>query len=264
MGLDAYVECNCLKEGKAKPPPFDISLVEWTDEGIDVSPTVDDKTYYLFVNWRKHACEHENFKYYHNRVANIAGSNFLFGVMQRLGREDYSLLNSIWNKPVDAVQAGKALEELNTLESRINVLQGVFLVESQSQKEYVKALPGDDGWFYAAGSEYTYRLNERGFYIVDRNSRELFRSMAFSQEVIDSQEDGRVHPLVRFQDNVTGYIHEASHPFSTKTWGVDELYYPTSLQVVIRELRSSDLPSVEVLRELFEVSLTTGNPIIWT
>lgn len=60
MGLDGYVNCNCVKEGKAKPAPFDISLLEWTDDGLDLPDSADDETYYLFREWQEHACEHEN------------------------------------------------------------------------------------------------------------------------------------------------------------------------------------------------------------
>ncbi|MEK4512059.1 MULTISPECIES: hypothetical protein [Paenibacillus] len=263
MGLDAYVNCNCVKEGKVKPPPFDISLLEWTDEGIDLSDSADDGTYHLFLKWREHACEHENFRYYYNRVANIAGGNFFFGAMERLGQENFPLLNSIWGNTLSASQANKALKELDILESRVSELQGVFLLESKSQEEYARALPGDDRWFYSSGMEFTYRLNDNGFRIVNQDNLELFRSMAFTQEVVCLEKDSRVGRLVWFCDSETGSLHKSTHPLSKKIWGVEELYYPNSMQVVTRELKCSDLHSTVVLRELFEASLQTGNSIIW-
>ncbi|RCX21444.1 hypothetical protein DFP94_102197 [Fontibacillus phaseoli] len=264
MGLDAYVVCNCVKEGKVKPPPFDSGLLEWTEEGIDLSDSGDDEIYRLFLRWREQACEHEDFYYYYDRVANTAGGNFFYGAMDRLGIGYFPLLSSIGGKPLPANQADKALKELDILESMIRELQGTFLVEPESLEEYKKALAGEDSWFYASGGQLTYRLNERGFCIIHGANGELFRSVAFTQEVIRGESVSREHPLVRFHDTETGRVHECDHPFRKKIWGVEELYYPSSLQVVTRELKSSDFPSAGVLRKLFEASMQTGNPIIWT
>ncbi|MEO3944315.1 hypothetical protein [Gorillibacterium sp. CAU 1737] len=265
MGLDAYVQCNCVKEGKAKVPPFDSSLLEWTEDGMDLSESADDETYHLYLKWREEACEHEDFYYYYDRVANAWGSNFLIGAMERLGRADFPLFQTMFNASFPTEQAKEALKQLDHWESRIGELKGIFLLESGSHEEYQKALLGDDRWFYSNGGEYTYRLSNGGFSIVAREGQELFWSSNFEQEVHISEEiDQRNRVRVRFTDKETGKAHETNHPFSRKTWGVEDLHYPTSLHVVERELTSTDFHSLGVLRKLLQASLQTGNPIIWS
>lgn len=263
MGLDAYVVCNCVKEGKVKPPPFDISLLEITDEGIDILESVNDEIYELYQQWRENACEHEDFYYYQDRVFNVAGGNFFYGIIDRLGQDKFPLLISIGEKLLSADQAEKALKELDIFESGASKLQGIFLVDTVSYVEYGRSLPGEDKWFLSSGGEHIYQLNDRGFCILDRDHRELFHSVAFAQEVLSDEKEGWKHKHARFHDLEMGRIFESSYPLSRKTWGIDELYYPKSLQVVKRNLKGSDSRPARVLRSLFEASLQTGNPIIW-
>lgn len=42
MGLDAYVQCNCIKEGKIEPSPFDLSLIKYENNIFDISEKVED------------------------------------------------------------------------------------------------------------------------------------------------------------------------------------------------------------------------------
>ncbi|MNW25774.1 hypothetical protein D3C74_25260 [compost metagenome] len=263
MGVDAYVVCNCVKEGNVKPPPFDLSLLEITVEGIDILESVNDETYELYQHWRENACEHEDFYYYQDRVFNIAGGNFFYGIIDRLGQGKFPLLISIGEKLFSADQAEKALKELDVFESGVSKLQGVFLVDTESNDEYGRSLSGEDKWFLSSGGEHTYQLNDRGFCILDRDQRELFHSVAFTQKVLSVEEEGRKHKYARIQDLETGQVVESSYPLSRKIWGIDELYFPKSFQVVKRNLKGSDSRSTRVLRSLFEASLQTGNPIIW-
>ncbi|GAA0134898.1 hypothetical protein YSY43_17380 [Paenibacillus sp. YSY-4.3] len=263
MGLDAYVICNCVKQGRVKPPPFDIGLLEWTEYGIDLPDSVDDETCDLFSEWREHACEHEDFYYYYDRVYNISGGNLFYGIMEQLGQENFPLLKSIGEKTFTANQARKALEELDILESQISKIQGVFLIESKTQEEYMRAVFDNDRWNYSSSGNFTYELNERGFCIVDQNKGELFQSTEFSQELVRPEKGNKGRRLVRFRDFETGRVYESTYPLSKKIWGVEELYYPKSLQVLMRKLRGSDLRFIRVMRELCEASIQTGNPIMW-
>lgn len=191
-------------------------MLEWSKDGIDISDSADDETYFLFVEWQEHACEHENFYYYYDRVANVSGGTFFFGAMDRLGQENFPWLTSIGREPISTGQASEMQMELDILESRVSELKGNYLVDSKSIEEYVKALSSEERWFYSTGGKTTYRINDKGFGIVDREKGELFRSMAFIQEVMNLEREGRNHRLVRFRDIESGVIYESNHPFSKK------------------------------------------------
>ncbi|MCA1295463.1 hypothetical protein LBW89_20860 [Paenibacillus sp. alder61] len=263
MGLDAFVNCNCLREGKVKPAPFDLSLLEWTDDGIEMPDTVEDEIFYQFHEWKEQACTHEDMQIYSDRVGNTSGMNVYYGVLERLGEERFPLLRRIWGSPFTAEESRKALSELEQFERRVGEVEGIFLLESGSMEEYQMTLVGEDRWFYSAGNEITYRLNPEGFCVQDREGRVLFQSRAFTQETVETNRSGWQRFNARFSDSDTGSTCETTSPISKKIWGVEELYYPASFQVVNRGLTSSDLRAIRVLRKLFEASIQTGNPVIW-
>lgn len=263
MGLDGFVNCNCLKKGKVKPAPFDLSLLEWTNDGLDLPDSVDDETYYLFREWKEHACEHEDMYLYSERVGNSSGMNLYYGVLEKLGEEQFPQLRKIWAAPFTPDQSGSALLELETLEQRIGEIQGIFLLETESMEEYQKTLAGENRWFYSAGGAFTYRLNESGFCIADREERVVFQSKSFTQEIIDTDRSGWQRFNARFCDLDSGSTYETTYPISKKSWGVEELYYPQAFQVLTRELTSTDLRAVRILRNLFEASVQSENPVIW-
>lgn len=185
--------------------------------------------------------------------------NLYYGILERLGEERFPQLRKIGGAPYSAEQSGSALLELEILGRRIGEVQGIFLVETESMDEYQKTLAGENSWFYSSGGTFTYRLNDLGFCIADREERVLFQSRAFTQEIIDTNRSGWQRFNAQFCDLESGNMYETTQPISRKTWGVEELYYPHAFEVLTREL-TTDLRAVQVLRNLFEASVQTGNP----
>lgn len=87
MGLDAYVQCNCIKEGKVKNPPFDMNLIICNDGVYELRDSADDVTFHKYINWLENAFQHPRGYYIYERVSNVGGSNFLSGVIKMLERK---------------------------------------------------------------------------------------------------------------------------------------------------------------------------------
>ncbi|WP_058303124.1 hypothetical protein [Gorillibacterium timonense] len=265
MGLDAYVQCNCLKEGKVKPPPFDLGLIEWIDGEFDLAEAADDDVYHHYCTWKETACEHEDFHFVYDRVYNASGGMFFYGVLEQLGKEEFPVLSSvIGNGNTSPDMSHKAMVELEILENRIVELEGVFLMDTDAQEEYRKILVGEDYWFYSHGREYYYRMSERGFVVTDSEQKELFRSLSFSQEVMQERLADHAVDGVRFRDLESGKVHESGYPISSFSWESKAYYYPRAFHVAKRHLTRSDLYQTKVLKRLFEASIVTGNPIVWS
>ncbi|WP_438431612.1 hypothetical protein [Gorillibacterium sp. sgz500922] len=264
MGLDAYVACNCVKEGKAKKPPFDESLLVWKQGFPYLDESAPDGWCSLLYDpWRETACEHPDFYYFSDRVYNASGHLFYNGIMDRLGKGTFPHLDAVWRSSFTPDQAEAAMQDLERLESRLGEVEGVFLVDPATGKEYRDALTGNQNWFFSAGAEYTYILNEQGFNILGPEGEVWFRSLAFSQEIIRTMVDGKESVTAVFRDKATGQEQAGGSTFNWKTWGVDELEYPAFLEVVVRPLCLDDVYTLIVLRKLLEAVIDTGNPIVW-
>lgn len=266
MGLDGYVQCNCIKEGKIKTPPFDLSLIEYKNNVFDISQDVDDETYYVYEKWRKNACQHPGLYYIHERVSNISGLNFLWSAIKKAGEELFPTIKSIWQEEyLKPEKAKKALQEVEMLKLKINEMEGVFLIDNETNEEFWSVFMDEDNWFYSHGGEFYYKLGNRGFYITDSEDNELFLSRHFIQDVTMAQNLDKVQFKVTFKDTIEGKTFECIQPIHRYiSWDRKEFYFPKELKVIRRNLEFKDFYSIEVLIRLFEASCLTGNSIVWT
>jgi len=93
MGYDAFVRCNCYKEGKIKKPYFSEYLIE-TIDGFELNlpkNILDDK--YLsekiendFFDWEYNGCEHEDMEYINCRISNAGGMGYLIGAIEYINK----------------------------------------------------------------------------------------------------------------------------------------------------------------------------------
>jgi hypothetical protein len=266
MGLDGHVQCNCIKEGKIKTPPFDLNLIKYENNIYDISEDVDDKTFYSFLKWKENACKHRGLYYVSERVSNISGSNFLWSAISKAGEENFPILKTIWGTDyLKPEKAKEALQEVEFLKSKINEMEGVFLIDKATKEEYWAVFEDEEGWFYSHGREFNYKLSNKGFFITDSEDKELFLSRNFIQDVTMIRNLNKVQYKVIFKDIQEGKIYESVKPIDKCiNWEKNEYYFPKGLEVIKRKLEVKDFYSLEILTRLFEASCETGNSVVWT
>jgi len=266
MGLDGYVQCNCIKEGKIKTPPFDLSLIKYENNIFDISEDVEDETFHSYLDWIENACNHPGLYYIHERVSNISGLNFLWSAIRKAGKEKFPILKSIWETDhLKPEKAKEALQEVELLKSKINEMEGVFLIDKITNEEFWAVFEDEDEWFYSHGGEFYYRLNNKGFCITDSEGKELFLSKDFTQDVTMTMNLDKVQFEVVFKDIIEGKTFESIKPIDRCiNWERKEFYFPKELKVIRRRLKVKDFYSIEVLMRLFEASCITGNSVVWT
>jgi len=265
MGLDAYVYCNCIKEGKAAELPFDWNFLKFEDGYYFLKREYEEQYAEQFILWQETACEHEDFYYINTRVANVSGWNLLESILNRLGKRYYPYLSTMGEKEITPIEAQEALRELNHFCTKMTDLNVDCIVDSQTGQNYRIVLEGEQVDFFYSGTEYTYSLNPTGFCITDSQENVLFRSLSFKQEVKHLAESERIKPIVTFTDMDTGKHFVSRSAFERlKNWETREFYYPSELKVVRRKLKTSDLICTSELRELYKASILNNNSVYWS
>lgn len=136
MSYIAFVYCNCLKEGKTKPYPFEFGFSINEEGGIepDIPFTANEKERSAFRRdrsaairrWMQDCCDHENMYYADENVANIYGMATFRGVLVNIGWEYFPALKQGLPHPsawiTSPALAQQMLEELDFLRTRIKAL----------------------------------------------------------------------------------------------------------------------------------------------
>jgi len=264
MGLDAYVQCNCIKEGKVKPPPFDITNIVCKDNVWTLTENADDQTFSDYIEWEENACDHPNFHYIYDRISNTSGSNVLSSALKYIGNDHFPILTSLWGKPqIPSELSKKAFQELEFLKNKIPNLKGNFLLDFETGEEYCKVFEGEERWFYSHGGRYYYILSDNGFYITGSENNKQFMSKKFVQRVETIASDNDVEFKVDFEDIATGRIHKTNKPIMRCiNWNERKFYFPKIIYTINRNLDVRDFSSLKVLKNLFQASIITGNPVV--
>jgi hypothetical protein len=98
MGLDAYVRCTCIRDGKAKPHPFPdrLTLDETEEPVLTGDPSTDEWT--AHDHWFSESCEHGGYVLC-ERLGNISLAahlrEFLKGLEGRPGPKFRILLTKV-------------------------------------------------------------------------------------------------------------------------------------------------------------------------
>jgi hypothetical protein len=232
MGLDAYVRCNCLVEGKAKP--FERPDALGIDEDGHLAPVGkwadDPELFNRFWEWKKTACEHADMEVASQGISNWSGYRRFQEAVGELGWDRFPTLR----------------DELDLFEREQAGLERYVLVDSESgEAEYVY-IACYRGVFLLHGSRGVEAgFDPDGFFVrrlQDEGGAELFRAMRIEvteNEIVD-------------RDRGTSIRHELG-------WGVGRRYHV--------ELRATTADEFEFiltpLRIVFRASIATGNPVIW-
>lgn len=268
MGLDAYVKCNCFKNGLAAKLPFAEELLTCDADGyFDVKrlPEVSDVEYHELERrlheWERNACPHYKMYYCSEWVGNWWGVRAFQQAMGQIGAEHFPVLyNALPDGNygrLEAEQAAAALAELALFEDRITAYENVFLQDAGSHEtiyDYIAVCNGKFAWNYARKS--VSGFDAQGFFIRNRKTgRELFRSMHFAQKV--KPVFWRKKPQIILTDLVSGRrvtIHSAI--------GGEARF--RIFKVNRRQLTLSDYYVTGQLKKLLNAALETGNAVIWT
>ncbi|MGL5150028.1 MAG: hypothetical protein ACRC7N_05550 [Clostridium sp.] len=263
MGIDAYVQCNCIKEGKVKPPPFDIELIEVLDGIYDIKEEVSDEIYHLYRKWSNTACNHQNFNYYQNRIGNVSGASGLWGIIEKVGEENVPEVCNLFKYwKLSPHKAEEALKELELLKKALNSIYGIFLLEVGTDKGFGDIIDTQRRWFYSHGGAYYYGLCKEGFYVEDDTNKEVFKSIKFTQKVDVIKNENKEIYKVTFTDVATGKTYLSGNPIKSMDWYTKLAYFPKELYVHRRTLTSEDIISIVVLEELFKASIKMKNPVV--
>lgn len=218
MGLDAFVYCNCLKEGKTKPYTLPFGWRFNAETGYfepDINTDDDDEfdaKWQDLQDWAGDACEHGDLIHTFDRIANWFGYRKFLNALERHGWAHFPALEAELpdgNQGTTTPEAAAViLEELAYFRERVASLS-YFLVDTVSGEvlhEYNEAYQGI--FLYDGRSGVDIGIDPDGLFIVERTRgrtfmddvgeiikgipgipqrRELFRAMHFEQRLLEPQ-----------------------------------------------------------------------------
>jgi hypothetical protein len=105
MGLNAFVCCNCIKEGKVPPHPFpELLAFDQTGEPIlKGNGDIDLKLWLKHDKWYRDSCPHSGYLV-EKRLGNIAGVAYVRGFLEGNSPNEFPLL--LERVVYDGVHAG--------------------------------------------------------------------------------------------------------------------------------------------------------------
>lgn len=257
MGYDAYVRCNCLRDGLVKPPPC---AVVWNEDGGEYvpEPTLNDpdhELYWQVADWQETACAHKHMRLVDERLGNIAAMGELRAAMQAVGPEYVPTLARVLPKAngghVSLEENPSVLQDLNRFQTLVEGLPLVVLKDGDTGQELYSTFPSSEMVFvYSPDGELG--LDEEGFF-VRQGGKITFRGTRVRQHLAPGR-----RPL-HFENLMTGEILERAPTLDSG------LQTPALLVVDSAYVRSSQYAEmIDMLRNLFNTSTAVGNPVYWT
>ena len=186
MGLDAYVLCNCYEEGKISKPPVDESLIVFNDNDyeLNLQYNSNEDKFSQFDIWRQSACSHKDFKYAEERISNWSGCELFLNSLRGIGADYFLTLLNEWPKANDGSMspesAEKALRELDVFSSMIERLNGVYLIDYESNDIIFETTEHHKAIFALSGKDNsTYGISAEGFFVTVKNDVRFLSSDFF-------------------------------------------------------------------------------------
>jgi len=143
MGLDASVMCNCLRDGKCRPPPFPIERVGVDEDGwpCPTAPECAGTTLeedMAFHEWPLDACEHEDMEQACEWISNRHGVRRFEQTLRALGAQRFPVLTAAIpdanGGSVAPEKAPLAMLELELLEALLPEVVATVLVDDESRE----------------------------------------------------------------------------------------------------------------------------------
>ena len=283
MTLDAFVVCNCYKEGKTTPFPLPelVKYLNWNEDGylrFDLPIENSKEAHEIYRKWEQKACKHEYMYYARECISNWAGYRLFQQALAQIGWEHLPTLRAELPEfnaqgHMLAEASAQMLVELASLKARENWGTNVFLIDSETGKKIHSYIAVYQGVLMAdrhQGVEIGF--DPHGFFIREMENedlpaslprREFFRAMGLEQRLLSNDENG--YPLVveyynpgtgeRF-DSATGITSGGVKP----PWKC-----PSLMHVEERPIGPNDFAYViEPLEIVCKASVETGNAVIWS
>ena len=94
MGLDAYVACNCYREGKASRPSFADRLMidEFGEVALAATANIDRIDRQQLDAWKENACPHSYMWCVNERIGSWGGVGVFLDMLDLLDPADFKAL----------------------------------------------------------------------------------------------------------------------------------------------------------------------------
>lgn len=275
MGLDAFVPCNCFKEGKTSEPPVDR---EWIiqDEGYySLNPLyskdmdLDNKIY----KWSQNCCEHP-FMHISERISNWSGIRLFQQAMNTIGIDNFPILNTelpdVNGGYLTVENAKKALAELDIFEKRIVTINNIYLINVDSGEAVYEYIDAYDGKVIFS-KPYSLGFNINGLYIVESDSNKiLFQGKSVQQKVYYYPQwlkiITKITPIKLRPIRKVCWIDTATKNHFYTKFGLSIYNGNYPKEFTIKE-QPTDIFNyqyiIDSLRKMFEASIQMNNPVYW-
>ena len=262
MSFDAYVPCNCYKEGKTRKPPYE-DYVTIEEDGVYLDMPSEYQITVEFEEWKRTACSHEDIEVSEHLGSNLGMASFRNLITEVVEKEKYSTLATYLptfnGGLLPAAFAKKALEELLLLEKEETLEEVVVLKEivSGAIRGTVNAAHSR---YLIYGHTFYFGIEKAGFFIItklpsEKEASVVFQSKHFMQEKLSKG-------YYKYTDVRSGKNFKIDHPLDVYRVDSDQQEF----KVIIESFPIWDKYQyiIKPLIRLAKASVISGNPIIWT
>jgi hypothetical protein len=190
MGLDAYVACNCYRDGKTPRPPFaDKIMLDENGELGFISPAdVGPKEWQALAEWKRGACAHRDMWFASERIGTWGSVGVFSDMMELVGWDRFPSLRQSFGEStqVSAHAATRILEDLNRFDQLTQLGDIARLVDVETGDLIAEYIGRGSAAFMMRG-HIEYAMDAKGFIVRSRQDNDhphlvLFRSTHFRQE----------------------------------------------------------------------------------
>src|SRR5882724_11934797 len=257
MGLDASVMCRCLADGKIALPKFAKAVKIDQDGYLSLDLHEENNGLQMrFLQWMADACIHPRMIYANEHIGNWTQYRSFQQAVGIAGWQNFPTLKSQLPQGNGGLTpANAAIKMSQELDSFVHADLGqtTELVDCATGNGVYEYIETYDGFFGYGADGIDRGVDPNGFFVrqrTDNNETEIFRSMRFTQTLIDSTAVKAAEPVVEFLDVETGRSIRCDHPVSIWIpWpdgrmqnenGQFNLSYPAAFQVIQRPRKVSD------------------------
>jgi hypothetical protein len=236
MGLDAFVRCRCWEDGTYHPPPpIPAERIGVVDGSLE--PLVDGE-WRDFDRWKRTACAHPDMDAACEYLANWGGYRAFQQALRQVGTFPVMtehLPNGNGGEMPAAISA-QVLAELTYFDALPDVGTETVLLDEGSGEVVTTYIESYDGTYLSSATRAG--VAPDGFFVV-RHDKLMFRSTRFGY--------------------VDGMLVDGDQRVE---WDFEPL--PPRLRVETRLVGPAEFAYiVEPLRKVCQVSVETGNPVVW-
>ncbi|MFI7061631.1 hypothetical protein ACIBL3_11645 [Kribbella sp. NPDC050124] len=255
MGLDAFVSCRCWDDGLTTAPPVDPGAIGWEEGGIEFDLPYDgnEDEHLRFETWKLSCCAHPGMEYAAERIGNWASYRQLQTALGEVGWDRFPVLRQVLPDAnggmVESADAAKALTELHEFTASGPIADRAELYDGTTGERIRTEVPAYGGEFMW-GPGYRIGFTADGLFVLDGSKQVIFRAHRVGQRVGEGGAwlSDLDHPE-RGETRVTTSIEGGASPLLVRTGS----YASTDFEYTMM-----------ALAKVFQASVDTGNPVVWT